>query len=92
MSFLLTASLSSKSQLTIPKAVRAVLGLHSKGDLVGFIVDPDGKDVKLARMEAVVAQEDFASEDYRKLLRLPKQKGGKRFKTISALVRDLKKE
>lgn len=91
MSHLVTISLTSKGQITLPKAVRELLGVQSKGDLVGFILDPDTKRVQLTRVEAIPTQEDFTPEEYQKLLGLPKKKGGKRFRTMEALIRDLKK-
>ena len=41
---MVTATLTSKGQLTIPKAVRDTLHLHS-GDLVAFIVNGDEEAV-----------------------------------------------
>ncbi len=88
---LMTTPLSSKGQLTLPKAVRELLGVQSKGDLVGFILDPDTKRVQLTRVEAIPEQEDFTPEEYRKLLDLPKKKGGKGFRSMPFLIKDLKR-
>ena len=88
---LLTIPLTSKGQITLPKAVRELLGVRSKGDFVGFILDPDTKRVQLIRVEAIPAQEDFTPEEYKKLLALPHKKGGKRFRTMPSLIKDLKR-
>lgn len=89
MTRLITSSLSSKAQLTLPKEVRAILGVSTKGDLVGFLLDSDSKSVQITKVEAVVANADFSEEEYRKLALLRGKKSGKRFKSMSALLRDL---
>jgi bifunctional DNA-binding transcriptional regulator/antitoxin component of YhaV-PrlF toxin-antitoxin module len=91
MTQLVTVPLSSKGQLTLPKTVRDLLGVKSKGDLVGFTVDRETKRVQLTRVEAIPVHEDFTPDEYAKLLQLPRQKGGKRFRSMPALIRDLKK-
>lgn len=91
MTQLVTVPLSSKGQLTLPKTVRDLLGVKSKGDLVGFAVDRETKRVQLTRVEAIPVHEDFTSDEYAKLLLLPRKKGGKRFRNMQALIRDLKK-
>lgn len=88
---LLTIPLTSKGQITLPKAVRELLGVRSKGELVGFILDPETKRVQLTRVEAIPVQEDFTPEEYKKLLELPQKKGGKRFRTMRSLIKDLKR-
>ncbi len=88
---LVTIPLSSKCQITLPKAVRELLGIRSKGDLVGFILDPEAKRVQLTRVEAVPVQEDFTPEEYQKLLGLSRKKGGKSFRTMQSLIEDLKR-
>ena len=72
-----------------PKMVRELLGIHSKGELVGFLLDSETKRVLLTRVEAIPAQEDFTPEEYEKLLSLPKRKGRKSFRTMRSLLKDL---
>jgi len=90
MTRLITSALSSKAQLTLPKEVRAILGVSTKGDLVGFLLDTDSKIVQITKVEAVVADADFSEEEYRKLALLRGKKGGKRCKRMAALLKDLK--
>lgn len=91
MTQLVTVPLSSKGQLTLPKTIRDLLGVKSKGDLVGFAVDREARRIQLTRVEAVPVQEDFTPEEYAKLLRLTRKKGAKSFQTMPALIKDLKK-
>ena len=91
MTRLVTVPLTSKAQLTLPKAVRELLGIQSKGDLVGFILDPEEKRVQLTRVEAIPVQEDFTPEEYKKLLGLSKRKAGKSFRSMQSLIKDLKR-
>ena len=91
MTQLVTVPLTSKGQLTLPKAVRELLGVGAKGDLVGFAVDPETKRVQLTRVEAIPVHEDFTPNEYAKLLQLSPKKGGKRFRSMQALIKDLKK-
>jgi len=88
---LVTVPLTSKGQLTLPKAVRELLGVGSKGDLVGFVLDPKTKRIQLTRVEAIPVQEDFTPEEYKKLLALPHRRGGKTFRNIHSLIKELKK-
>lgn len=88
---LLTATLSSKAQLTLPKEVRELLGVKNGGDLLGFLVDADHRMVQLTRVETALVDEEFTQEEYRKLLRLPRQRGGKRFRTVDQMIRELKR-
>lgn len=88
---LLTAPLTSKGQLTLPKEVRELLGVRLKGELVGFLLDEESNQVRLTRVDEVPAGEDFTRKEYEKLLALPRKAGGKTFRTITGLVRDLKK-
>ncbi len=91
MTQLVTVPLSSKGQLTLPKTVRDLLGVKSKGDLVGFTVDRETKRVQLTRVEAIPVHEDFTPDEYAKLLQLSAKRGAKKFRSMPALIRDLKK-
>ena len=51
MTRLVTAPLSAKGQMTMPKAVRKALNLNAPGDTLGFIVDEEAHVVLLTKME-----------------------------------------
>ncbi|MBI3291841.1 MAG: AbrB/MazE/SpoVT family DNA-binding domain-containing protein [Elusimicrobia bacterium] len=91
MTQLVTATLSSKGQITLPKAAREVLGLKTAGELVGFLVDSEAHKVELTRLRVVPEAPDFTEEEYRKLLRLRKERGGKTFRSSKAFLDHLKK-
>lgn len=90
MTHVVTAPLSTKGQMTVPKAVRKALNLHAPGDTVGFIVDDTAHVALLTRMELVPAAESFSKADLRKLMKLTKEPGGKSFASVDALMKDLK--
>ncbi len=90
MTRLITSTLSAKAQLTIPKEVRALLGVGHKGDTVGFLVDTESGSVRLARVDTTLYQGELSPEECRALLKLRRRKGGKRFKSVEALIGDLK--
>ena len=90
MTKLLTASLSSKGQLTLPKEVRAALGVGLKGESVGFLVDEQAGVVRLARVESVLVDPEFTEEELRKIEKLRGAKNRRGFKTAEGLLRDLK--
>ncbi len=90
MTRLITAPLSAKGQMTIPKMVRKALNLTSPGSTVGFLVDQKAHMALLTRMELVPAEESFSRPALRKLLKLVKEPGGKTFHSMGALLRDLK--
>lgn len=91
MKKLVTATLSSKGQLTLPKEVRTRLGIREKGEMIGFVIDDTSRDVHLLPVEVVPVDEDFSEEEYQKLHKLAKQRGEKTFSTLQALLSDLKK-
>ena len=91
MTQLVTATLSSKAQITLPKEVREALGIKTAGQLVGFFVDRQAHRVELKPLRVVPEDEEFSEEEYRKLLGLGRQKGGKTFKTGKAFLDHLKK-
>ncbi|MEK7287874.1 MAG: AbrB/MazE/SpoVT family DNA-binding domain-containing protein [Elusimicrobiota bacterium] len=91
MERLTTATITSKAQITLPKSVRETLGVGHPGDLVGFLIDPEAHVVKLTRVEVVPVDEDFTQAEYRKLKKLCGQRKGKKtFKSMKALIKDLK--
>lgn len=93
MTSMVTAQLTGKSQITIPKRVRETLKLRSKGDIVGFIIDEESHNVKLTRIEFVSSQEDFTDEEYKKLLSLvhDKKNISKKFRNTGEAIKYLKK-
>jgi len=90
MTRLVTAPLSAKGQMTMPKAVRKALNLSAPGDTLGFIVDEEAHVALLTKMELVPAAENFSKAELRKLLKLAKEPGGKSFSSMGALLKDLK--
>lgn len=91
MTQLVTATLSSKGQITLPKAAREVLGFKTAGELVGFLVNAETHKVELTRLRVVPEDPDFTAEEYRKLFRLRKERGGKTFRSSQAFLNHLKK-
>ncbi len=87
---LVTAPLSAKGQMTMPKAVRKALNLNAPGDTLGFIVDEKAHVALVTKMELVPAAENFSKADLRKFTRLSKEPGGKNFSSMGALLKDLK--
>lgn len=90
MTRLITAPLSEKGQMTLPKAVRETLGLTGPGRIVGFLVDDQAHAALLTKMELVPAAESFSKANLRKLRQLAKAPGGKTFSSMTALLKDLK--
>ena len=92
MTRLITAPLSSKGQMTVPKAVRKALNLTAAGDTVGFLVDEKTRRVVLTKMQMVPAEASFSHAEIQKLLKLSKEPGGKSFSSARALLSNLKKK
>lgn len=87
----MTAPLGPKGQITLPKEIREALGLKEKGEVVGFLFDAEMGMVRLTRMEIRPAGEGYTEEELRKLMKISKQKGGKRFISSEAFLRHLDK-
>ncbi len=68
MATLITAPIGAKAQLTLPKAVRQALHLHTRGDLIGFVIE-SGR-VALTRIEPVPSSDPFTEEEWRQIDRL----------------------
>lgn len=90
MTRLVTAPLSGKGQITVPKAVRKALNLDAPGSTVGFLVDDKTHVALLTKMELVPAVENFSKSELQKLMKLTKEPGGKSFSSMKELTRDLK--
>jgi bifunctional DNA-binding transcriptional regulator/antitoxin component of YhaV-PrlF toxin-antitoxin module len=87
MTTLVTASLSSKAQLTLPKRVRELLGVKAKGDQIGFLVDEKTQRVLITRMDLVPAQTPYTQTELRKLFKLAKARGGKTFDSAETFLK-----
>lgn len=90
MTQLLTAPLSAKGQMTMPKAVRKALQLMAPGSVVGFLIDDQAHVALLTKMEIVPAQQSFSRPMLRKLRKLAKEPGGRTFSSMGELLEDLK--
>lgn len=88
---LITAAVTSKAQITLPKPVRELLKVGAKGDLVGFIVDEEAGTVRLTRTETLPVDPDFAPAAYETLARLRRGAKGKAFRRMPALLKALKR-
>ena len=85
-----TAPLSSKAQITLPKPVRDLLGIKAKGERVGFLIDEKARRVLITKVKLVPEEEPYTEEEIRKLLKLRKEPGGKTFNSMDELLKDLK--
>ena len=90
MSTLMTATLSSKAQLTLPKRIRELLGLREKGDQVGFIVDENTRRVVLTKITLVPAEEPYTEDELRKLLKLATAPGKRTFASAEAFLKHVR--
>ncbi|MBI4972024.1 MAG: AbrB/MazE/SpoVT family DNA-binding domain-containing protein [Candidatus Omnitrophica bacterium] len=87
----ITTALGPKGQITLPKRIREILGLEEAGDVIGFLVDEQSGTVKLTRMEMRPVGEAFSEEDLKKLEKLAKAPGGKRFSKAEDFLRHIEK-
>lgn len=85
----ITAPLTSKAQLTLPKRIRTLLGVRMKGDRVGFLIDEKTHRVLITKVDLVPAEEPYTKEEIRKLLKLVKEPGGKTFDSAEAFLKHL---
>ena len=90
MTQLVTAPLSAKGQMTLPKAVRKALNLTAPGSTIGFLIDDEAHVALITRMQLVPAHESFSKAELRKLAKLTKEPGGKTFSSMEGLLRDMK--
>ena len=89
MTRFVTAPLSAKGQMTMPKAVRKALNLTGTGSTVGFLVDEKSRLAVVTRMELLPAASSFSKSDLKRLLKLSKEPGGKSFSSMKSLLKDL---
>ena len=87
----LTAALGPKGQITLPKRIREALGIEEAGDRVGFLWDEASGTVKLTRMEIRPVGEDYSDEDLKKLAKLAKATGGKKFSRAEDFLKHVDK-
>ena len=90
MTMLMTATLSSKAQLTLPKRIRELLGVREKGDQVGFVVDEKTHRVVMTKITLVPSEEPYTEEELRKLLRLVKAPGKKTFTSPEVFLKHVR--
>ena len=90
MATLMTATLSSKAQLTLPKRVRELLGLRDKGDQVGFLVEEKTRRIVLTKISLIPDEDPYTEEELRKLLKLAKAPAGKTFVSAEAFLKHMR--
>jgi bifunctional DNA-binding transcriptional regulator/antitoxin component of YhaV-PrlF toxin-antitoxin module len=90
MTTLMTATLSSKAQLTLPKRIRELLGIRAKGDQVGFVVDEKTRRVMMTKIRLVPTEEPYTEEELRKLLHLARAPGKKTFASAEAFLKHIR--
>lgn len=86
---LLTAPLSSKAQITLPKVVRDLLKIHSHGDLVGFLLDTETQTVRLTKVDQLPVDPEFTEDECKKLIALTRASGGKKVDSFEKLIKDI---
>lgn len=90
MAQLITAPLSKKAQLTLPKRVREFLGVRAGGELVGFILDDAHHRITITKVDLMPSEESWTDEELRKLVKLTKARGGKTFQSAEAFLKHLR--
>jgi AbrB family looped-hinge helix DNA binding protein len=65
-----SSHVGAKYQVTLPKHVRAALGISRPGELVGFMVD--GSKITLTRAEITPRSDAFTEAEWSQLVRLAK--------------------
>jgi len=86
-----TSSVGPKGQITLPKAVRKMLQLREKEDVVGFLIDEKQGAIRLVRMEIRPAEEGYTEEELRKMLGLVKARETKKFSSAEDFIKYLEK-
>jgi len=88
MTHMVTAPLTGKGQLTVPKRVRQWLKVGAAGDRIGFLIDERTRRVTVTKVELIPAEEPYTDEEIRKLLKLRKGPG-KTFDSAEAFLKHL---
>jgi AbrB family looped-hinge helix DNA binding protein len=78
--------MKTKNQITIPKKITNVLGLH-EGDMFKIVVS--GNSIQLIPLE--VSERVFSKDEYIKLEALAKKEHGKEKKVTDKLIKKLEK-
>ena len=87
---LFISSVGAKSQITLPKDVRKLLGIKEKNDMVGFIVEDD--KIVLTRIEPVVSSSPFGQEEWKKIKSLASKKPEASFNSSKESIEHLRKK
>ncbi len=87
---MITAPLSSKAQLTLPRRVREILGVREKGERVGFLIDEKAHRITITKVDLISSEEAYTDEELRKLLKLRKERGGTTFNSAEAFLKHLR--
>lgn len=89
MTMLITAPLTGKAQLTLPKKIRETLGVRDRGDVVGFLLDQHTRRIVLTKVDLTPAEEPLSSRELRKLVRVTRKGGGRTFSSAEAFLKHL---
>lgn len=81
------ATVSPRGQLTLPKEIRKQFHLE-KGSTV--LVEPSGAGVLLRPVSIQPVGDDFDDAEWDTLFKLARQKSGRTYKTMKALLKSLK--
>ena len=82
----MTVIMKTKNQITIPKKITNVLGLH-EGDMFKIVVS--GNSIQLIPLE--VSERVFSKDEYIKLEALAKKEHGKEKKVTDKFIKKLEK-
>ncbi len=77
-----------KAQITLPKAVRAALKIHGKGERVGFIME--GRQVILTKVAVVPVTPDYTDAELDALERLSRERPVRTFRSGKAFMKALR--
>ena len=72
-----SSPVGAKFQITLPKKVREVLGIHQQGQLVGFLID--GSKVILTKAEITSQADPFTEEEWDKLIQFAEKRPKKTY-------------
>ncbi len=78
-----------KAQITLPKAVRAALKIHGKGERVGFVLA--GRQVILTKVAVVPVTADYTEDELAALERLSRARPVRTFRSGKTFLKALRK-